>query len=86
MTAQSAVSRQKERGQGAYINLRAVILATPVITASGWGDGGDGNPEEQRRSTLIFPLHIEERRAQSRYWGKSENNTLFYWIPEQARE
>ena len=21
-----------------------------------------------------------------RYWGKSENNTLFYWIPEQARE
>ena len=40
MTARGAVGRQKERGQGAYINLRAVILATPVITAIGWGDLG----------------------------------------------
>ena len=49
MTARGAVRRQKARGQGAYINLRAVILATPDITATGCDDGGDGNPEEQRQ-------------------------------------
>ncbi len=43
MTARGAVSRQMARG------LRAVILATPVITAIGWDDWGDGNPEEQRQ-------------------------------------
>ncbi len=40
MTAQGAVSHQKERG------LPAVILVTPVITAIGCDDWGEGNPEE----------------------------------------
>ena len=44
-----AASCLKERGQGAYINLRAVILVTPLIPAIGWDEWGDGNPEEQRQ-------------------------------------
>ena len=56
MTAQGAVSRQKERGLRAVRikeggNLPpAVILVTPVVTAIGWDDWGDGNPEEQRQA------------------------------------
>ena len=42
---------------------RPVILDTPVIPAIGWDDWGVGNPEEQRRITLIFPLHINGGRS-----------------------
>ncbi len=50
------LSRLKERGQGAYINLRAVILVTPVITADGCNDWGDGNPEERAVASFMYPV------------------------------
>ena len=53
-----------------------VILATPVITAIGCDDRGDGNPEEQRQPPWAFTQQD----------GSSLPVTLFYWIPEQARE
>ena len=49
MTARGAVSRLKERGRPAVTLAPAVIPVTPVITAIGSDDWGDGNPEEQRQ-------------------------------------
>ena len=38
----------------------SVILATPVITAIGCDDWGDGNPEEQRQPP-VGHLHINNK-------------------------
>ena len=74
---------------------RAVILAEASRTAEGGTTGFGGNPEERRQPPVGHLHNKMVRRSGCKPEqagdglddrGKLENNTLFYWIPEQARE
>ena len=81
MTARGAVSRQKGCGGP------AVILAELSRPAEGGTTEFGGNPEEQRQPPDDPPLWIKLEQAGDglEYRGKSEHNTLFYWIPPATR-
>ena len=90
-----------ENRSGLFTKVRAVptsvILAEPSRTAFGGTTGFGGNPEEQRQPP-VGHVHINNNKMVRRSpslsglpsdgledRNKSENNTLFYWIPPATR-
>ena len=68
-----------------------VILVTPVITAIGCDDWGDGNPEEQRQAPWAFTHQRGSLGISGRVTARKRQALMLAekytgWIPEQARE